>query len=95
MFIITLTYKVPTEIVDQHLAAHSEFLKNQYAQGNFFLSGRKVPRTGGMIFAKVENRQVLDAILKCDPFNINKVADYEVTELQPTMTGSGLEFLLD
>lgn len=94
MFIVSLTYKVPTEVIDQHLNAHSEFLKNQYAQGNFFLSGRKVPRTGGMIFAKVETRQTLDIILKNDPFSINGVADYEVTELQPTMTAHGLEFLL-
>jgi len=94
MFIVSLTYKVPTEVVDQHLAAHSEFLKNQYVQGNFFLSGRKVPRTGGMIFAKVETRQILDIILKNDPFFIHGVADYEVTELQPTMTAQGMEFLL-
>jgi uncharacterized protein YciI len=94
MFIVSLTYKVTTEVVDQHLAAHSDFLKNQYAQGNFFLSGRKVPRTGGMILCKVESRETLDLILKNDPFFINGVADYEVTELQPTMAAQGLEFLL-
>lgn len=94
MFIVSLTYKVSTEVVDQHLKAHSEFLKNQYELGNIFLSGRKVPRTGGMIFAKVDTRQALDSILKNDPFHMNGVADYEVTELQPTMTAKGLEFLL-
>ena len=94
MFIVSLTYKVPTEVVDQHLKAHSEFLKSQYELGNFFLSGRKVPRTGGMIFAKVDTRQALDSILKNDPFHVNGVADYEVTEFQPTMTANGLEFLL-
>jgi uncharacterized protein YciI len=93
MFIVSLTYKVPIEIVDQHLTAHTEFLKNQYEQGNFFLSGRKVPRTGGIIFADVDTHQSLDLILKNDPFYINEVADYEVTELQPTMAAKGLEFL--
>ncbi len=94
MFIVSLTYKVPTEVVDQHLAAHSDFLKKQYSLGNFFLSGRKVPRTGGMIFAHVENQQVLDSIIKNDPFFINGVADYEITEMQPTMAAQGLEFLI-
>jgi len=35
MVIVSLTFKVPTEVVDQHLKAHSEFLKSQYEQGNF------------------------------------------------------------
>jgi len=53
-----------------------------------------VPSTGEMIFAKVDTHQLLDIIFKDDPFNINGVDDYEITELQPTMTAKGLEFLL-
>ena len=47
MFIISLTYKVPLDRIDEELNNHVEFLKEQYALGNFQASGRKVPRTGG------------------------------------------------
>lgn len=94
MFIVSLNYKVRTELVDQHLAAHSEFLKKQYALGYFLLSGRKIPRTGGIILAEVENRQILDHILAEDPFWVNEVADYQVIEIQPTMASPKLELLL-
>lgn len=47
MFIVSLTYKRPLSEVDQHLEAHVAYLKQQYGDGHFIASGRKVPRTGG------------------------------------------------
>ena len=49
MYIISLTYKVPLDIIDQHLDSHVQFLNKQYEMGNFHASGRKVPSTGGII----------------------------------------------
>lgn len=95
MFIVSLTYKAPIETVDQYLAAHSAFLKEQYEKGYFLLSGRKVPRTGGMIIAKISDRKLLDEVIARDPFHINHVADYDITELMPTMTCNELSFLLN
>jgi uncharacterized protein YciI len=54
MFIITLTYLKPAEEIDKLLAAHSEYLREQYANGMFLMSGRLVPRTGGIILATAE-----------------------------------------
>ena len=51
MFIISLTYTQSLEAIDQHLEAHVAFLKEQYAKGLFIASGRKVPRSGGVILA--------------------------------------------
>jgi uncharacterized protein YciI len=43
MFIVSLTYKRPLEEVDRQLDAHVAYLKQEYANGNFIASGRKVP----------------------------------------------------
>ena len=93
MFIVWLTYKVELTVVEQHLAAHIEYLNKYYAQGNFIASGRKVPRTGGVILANALSRQALDAILQEDPFYIEDIAEFEVTEFIPTMTADAFEGL--
>jgi len=93
MFVAVLTYKVPIEEVEKHLNEHVEFLKEQYEAGNFIASGRKVPRTGGVILSNMKNKNELEQVLAQDPFNINKVADYEIIEFVPTMTSKELEFL--
>ncbi len=93
MFIINLTYKVPLEKVDHYLEEHVQYLDEQYAQGNFLASGPKIPRDGGIILSHVESRsEVLNVIAK-DPFKINDIADYEVTEFIPRKTSEVLSFL--
>ena len=93
MFIVDLTYVQSLEIVDSHLEAHVAYLKEQYAAGVFLASGRKVPRTGGVILARCRSVEELQAVLDRDPFKQNGVARYTVTEFVPTMTAEGLETL--
>ena len=95
MFIINLTYKTELEKVDQHLNDHIEFLNEQYKLGNFIASGRKVPRTGGIILSKVESETELEKIIGKDPFKINELADYELTEFIPSKTCDELKFLME
>jgi len=93
MFIVSLTYKRPLSDVDQHLDAHVAYLKEQYSQGHFIASGRKVPRTGGVILAKAESMEALNKILAQDPFAQADLADYEITEFTAGMVGEGFEKL--
>ena len=95
MFIVSLTYKCPLSQVDQHLDAHVAYLKDQYAKGHFIASGRKVPRTGGVILAKAESKESLEKILAQDPFAQADLADYEITEFTASMVGEGFEKLKD
>ncbi|MGI2129985.1 YciI family protein [Shewanella baltica] len=95
MFVVSLTYKKPIAEVELHLAAHIEYLDQYYAAGTFVASGRKVPRTGGVILAKAESRVALEAILQQDPFCIADVAEFEVIEFVPTKTAPGLEQLIE
>lgn len=94
MFIINLTYKTELEKVDQFINEHIEFLNKQYELGNFLASGRKVPRTGGIILSKVENKSELEKIIGKDPFKINNLANYELTEFIPSKTCDELNFLM-
>jgi uncharacterized protein YciI len=85
MFVVDLHYVVSLDRVDAAIPAHVEFLKQNYASGVFVASGRKVPRTGGIIIAVAENRGKLDAILRLDPFQKMGLAQYSVTEFIPLM----------
>ncbi len=92
MFIISLTYKKPIEAVEAHLQAHVDWLKTGYEAGVFIASGRKVPRTGGVILAQGE-RAVVEAFCGRDPFVVNEVADCEITEVAFSMSAEGFEAL--
>lgn len=94
MFIVSLTYIKPLEDVDRFIPAHVEYLDEQYRLGHFQLSGRKVPRTGGVILATVDDRSALDQILRQDPFHRENLASYEVTEIVPTKSSEALGFLV-
>lgn len=92
MFVLSLTYKVPETEVDKYLEAHVTWLREGYRTGMFLASGRKVPRTGGMIFA-CGSRAEVEAMAKLDPFTVYGVADYDIIEVNLTMTAEGLERL--
>lgn len=93
MFIVILTYCKPLSEVDKHVDAHIAWLKQCYDQGIFLLSGRQVPRVGGFILAHGGSRTDLDAVLAKDPFNIAGVAEYSVTEVQPSFGDERLAWL--
>lgn len=93
MFIVSLTYTAPLNEVDKLLDDHVAYLKQQYAAGNFIASGRKMPRTGGVILSMLKSRATLDEVLAQDPFHHAGVADYEVIEFEPSMVAEGFEIL--
>lgn len=94
MFIINLTYKTELKKIDQYLNEHIKFLDEQYKLGHFIASGRKIPRTGGIILSNVESKSDLEKIIESDPFMKNKLADYVLTEFEPSKTCDELKFLL-
>lgn len=93
MFIISITYIKSLEEVDALLQEHVAYLKEQYTLGNFLASGRKIPRTGGVILSRGASREEIETIIKLDPFYRHGVAEYAITEFTPTMTSDDLAFL--
>jgi uncharacterized protein YciI len=60
MFAVSISYTVELSEVDPHIEAHIAYLEKYYAAGNFIASGRKVPRTSGVILAQAESKTALE-----------------------------------
>jgi len=93
MFVILLNYVKPLSEVDRFVGEHKEFLERYYASGHFMLSGRKEPRTGGVIFSKAKTRAEIESIILNDPFNREDIAEYEIIEFLPSMAAAHLASL--
>lgn len=94
MFIISLHYIVPPEELDAHMAAHVKYLKKYYAADVFLMSGRKVPRTGGIIIAQADSKEILEKIIAEDPFFQHKLAEFTITEFLASQAHPGIKSLL-
>ena len=90
MFIISLTYTAELAQIEQHLAARRQFLDRYYQAGVFLFSGRKEPRTGGIIIAQAAGRDEVERIISEDPFRQAGIADYAITEFIPSKTAPDL-----
>src|SRR6476469_6951243 len=82
MFVIELIYRADLAAIDAHMRAHMAFLKKYYAAGHFLVSGRKVPRDGGIILAVGTGRGQIEAIMAEDPFCVHGLADVRVIEFR-------------
>lgn len=92
MFILSLTYVKPTEEADRLMQPHMDWVNAGYDSGMFLAAGRKNPRTGGVILARGERAEI-EAYAAADPFTVEGVAVYEVTEVAVTRTAAGLDAL--
>jgi uncharacterized protein YciI len=90
LFILSLTYIRPLAEVDALMDAHVSYLETEYMRGSFLLSGRKEPRTGGIILARADSQETIQRIIANDPFLQRGIATYEVIEFQPTKSISVL-----
>jgi uncharacterized protein YciI len=88
MFVIELIYKVPLAQIDAHMAAHVKFLKKYYASGHFLVSGRKIPREGGIILASGTSREQIETIIREDPFHARGLADFRIIEFRASQRAS-------
>lgn len=82
-FIIKIDYSSPIEEIEKVLADHRNFLQQGYDQKFLLCSGPLNPRTGGIIIAKAENLEIIKTFFENDPYNINKLANYEFLEFNP------------
>jgi len=93
MFIIALRYVQPIEAIEKVLPDHIAYLEKHYESGDFLLSGRQVPRTGGVIIARAASRRQAETIAKEDPFYQAGVASFDLIEFVPSKCAAGLESL--
>ncbi len=91
MFVIELIYKAALAEIDAHMRAHVKFLKKYYASGNFLVSGRKIPRDGGIIVAVAESRERMQAIVEEDPFLTHGLADVRIIEFRASQHADDIQ----
>lgn len=95
MFVIELIYKADLARIDRAMKAHVAFLNKHYAAGHFLVSGRKIPRDGGIIVAVGESKEQIAAIVREDPFVANGLADFRVIEFRASQRASDIQALIE
>ncbi len=90
MFVIELTYKAALPEIDKHMKAHVAFLNKHYAAGRFVVSGRKIPREGGIILAAGGTKPEVEALMREDPFVARGLADVRVVEFRASQRAADL-----
>jgi uncharacterized protein YciI len=93
MFVLLLTYIKPLPEVDALMREHMAWLDEQYAAGRFLVSGRRIPRTGGVILARGDDRAEIEALAASDPFVSGGVATCEVVQFRASQTAPGFDRL--
>jgi uncharacterized protein YciI len=95
MFLIDLHYTAELAQIDAHMKAHVAFLNHHYAAGNFLVSGRKIPRDGGVILAVGESRAQIEAIAAADPFVARGLAEARVVEFRASQKAKDIQQRVD
>jgi uncharacterized protein YciI len=86
MFILDLEYSGGADLskIDALLDSHRAWLDVYYQQGIFLFSGPKKPRAGGIIVALCDSITQIEQITQGDPFVINELVKYRITEFAAT-----------
>ena len=95
MFIIELTYKATLAQIDASMRAHVIYLKKYYAAGNFLISGRKIPRDGGIIVAVGKSREQIEAIVREDPFYERGLAEFRIIQFRASQRAADIQNRID
>jgi uncharacterized protein YciI len=94
VFVLLLTYTKPLAEVDALMRRHMAWLDAQYDAGRFIVSGRQIPRSGGVIVARGEDREEIETLAASDPFVSGGVATCEVIQFRASQTADGFETLV-
>jgi uncharacterized protein YciI len=95
MFVIELVYTSALTKIDAHMAAHVKFLKKYYASGHFVMSGRKIPRDGGIILAVGKSREEIETIVREDPFHTYGLAEFRIIEFRASQRADDIQKRID
>ncbi|MCU6455638.1 YciI family protein [Sphingomonas sp. A2-49] len=93
MCVVSLTYGADLDAIDAAMGAHVAWLGAAYAEGRLVASGRKRPRTGGIVIA-IGSRDEVEALVATDPFVAGGLATAEVVAFTASMAALPLADLL-
>lgn len=90
-FIITLTFKVPFDTFGDAVQRHRAFLQEGYDQGFLLCSGPLETRTGGIVIARAESPEALQAFFSRDPYRCEGLAEHAFQAFTPAKRQPFLE----
>jgi uncharacterized protein YciI len=82
-FVVEITYTAPLTAIDAVLPAHRAFLQQGYETGQLLMSGPMTPRMGGIVIARAESIEAVQAFFRDDPYQQQGLADYRYVEFTP------------
>jgi uncharacterized protein YciI len=82
-FLVDIQYRIPAESMGEITAQHRAFLQEGYKRGMLLYSGPKLPKTGGLVLARVASLEELESFFANDPYHLKGVADHIYTEFDP------------
>ena len=91
--VVSLTYGDDIDAIDAAMSAHVDWLSDTYANGLLLASGRKQPRTGGVIIA-IGSKAEVEALVEHDPFVSGGLASAEIIPFTASMAATPLADLL-
>ncbi len=71
------------------------FLKKYSASGDFLVSRRKIPRDGGVILARGDSRERIEAIIREDPFCARGLADFRIIQFRASHRADDIQARID
>ena len=91
LFVVELIYTAPLADIDAAMTAHMRFIRKHYASGHFLVSGRKIPRDGGIILAVAGSREEIEAIMREDPFCARGLAEPRVIQFRASQKADDIQ----
>lgn len=86
-FVAESVFRSPLPVSDEEvktrfIPAHEKHIASGIGEGRVLLAGPKVGEGGGLMLARAESREELDAFLARDPFVTGGIADFTVREFR-------------
>lgn len=94
LFIIDIEYIKPLEAIEGLIEDHMAWVERGYADGVFLTSGRKDPRTGGIIIATGATPEEIEKRASDDPFVVNGAAKTTITRFLASRFSDGFQALV-
>jgi len=91
-FMIEITYTLPIEEIGEgNINEHRQFLQGGYARGMLLMSGPQEPPRGGIVIARAESLEQIQAFFENDPYRLRNLASYRFTAFRPVKHAAFLE----
>ncbi|MEV0766432.1 YciI family protein [Nocardia sp. NPDC050435] len=88
MFILLNTYTAPLDRIDELLPEHRAWVHKHFAAGDFFIGGRREPRTGGFVIAFGDDKAAIEDILAQDPLVGYGVVEWHIEQVEVQLSGN-------